>query len=143
MKAKELVQIAIILAIPLGGAAVAISRFMGPDEPQRAVEVVVPQLSPAAAKGRQAFAANCAQCHGENAAGSQSGPPLVHDIYNPGHHGDAAFYRAVQNGVQQHHWRFGNMPPRPDVSRQEVADILAYVRALQRANGILYREHRM
>lgn len=143
MKGKELIQIAIILAIPLGGAAVAISRFMGHDNPQPTVEVVVPQLSPAAAKGQQAFAANCAQCHGENAAGSQDGPPLVHDIYNPGHHSDAAFYRAVQSGVQQHHWRFGNMPPQPDVSRQEVADVLAYVRALQRANGIFYREHRM
>nr|WP_108263385.1 amidase family protein [Mangrovicoccus ximenensis] len=70
----------------------------------------------AVATGKQAFDAACAECHGENAAGRQgSGPPLVHVIYEPGHHAD---------------------PAQPGVTRADVAAITAYVRELQRANGI-------
>jgi len=43
---------------------------------------------------------------------------------------------AVKNGVRQHHWPFGSMPPIPGVSKAEVSQIIAYVRTLQRANGI-------
>ena len=75
-------------------------------------------------------------CHGENATGTEQGPPLVHKIYEPGHHADASFYRAVERGVRSHHWPFGNMPPIPGVSRKDVTRILAFVRELQRANGI-------
>ena len=68
--------------------------------------------------------------------GTDQGPPLVHKLYEPGHHTDAAFYRAATQGVVSHHWSFGNMPPVPGVSRRSVTKIVAYVRALQRANGI-------
>ena len=61
--------------------------------------------------GEQLFAVNCAGCHGANAAGSDKGPTLISPIYRPGHHGDAAFQRAVREGVPQHHWFFGDMPP--------------------------------
>lgn len=109
-----------------------------------AVEVRVPQLSELARRGERAFAANCAACHGENAAGGTGkGPPLVHDIYNPGHHADIAFASAVRFGVRQHHWSFGNMPPRPEVSDADLLAIIAYVRELQRANGIVTRPHVM
>ena len=87
--------------------------------------------------GQRVFDANCATCHGPNAAGRNgSGPPLVHKIYEPSHHGDEAFQRAVALGVQSHHWRFGNMPAVSGLTRADVATIIAYVRALQRANGI-------
>ena len=108
-----------------------------------AASVTVPRLSALASKGKVAFDANCAQCHGVNAAGTDKGPPLVHDIYNPGHHADAAFYFAAKNGVRQHHWSFGNMPPRPGVSKDDVTAIIRYIRELQVANGIRYRPHRM
>jgi len=107
------------------------------------VAVQVPQLSPLAATGKTAYDANCAACHGVNASGSNKGPPLVHDIYNPGHHADEAFYFAAKNGVRRHHWRFGNMPPQPHVKQSEIAAIVRYVRELQVANGITYRPHRM
>lgn len=101
------------------------------------VAVSVPELSPAGAQGQAEFEANCAACHGVNAAGQDGvAPPLVHIIYEPNHHGDASFYRAVQQGVRAHHWRFGNMPPVEDISEQQVASIITYVRELQRANGI-------
>ena len=101
------------------------------------VEVKVPDLSDLAAEGRTAFDALCASCHGENAAGRQGiAPPLVHVIYEPGHHADGAFLLAATRGVRQHHWTFGDMPPVPEASPQDVAAITAYVRELQRANGI-------
>lgn len=102
-----------------------------------AVEVRVPQLSELARRGERAFAANCAACHGENAAGGTGkGPPLVHDIHNPGHHADVAFASAVKFGVRQHHWPYGNMPPQPQVSDADLVAIVVHVRELQRANGI-------
>lgn len=107
------------------------------------VDVKVPQLSAQALGGRDLFEANCAACHGKNGAGTENGPPLVHDIYNPGHHADEAFFRAVVRGVPQHHWPYGNMPAQPQVSDQQLADIVRYVREMQEANGIFYRPHQM
>jgi mono/diheme cytochrome c family protein len=88
-------------------------------------------------RGEQLFDANCAACHGPAGQGTVSGPPLVHVIYEPGHHSDESFHLAVQRGVQQHHWDFGPMPAVPGLSREEVADIIAYVRDLQREAGII------
>jgi len=93
-------------------------------------------LPAVAPQGATLFADKCARCHGQNAAGSDKGPPLVHKIYEPSHHGDEAFYRAVQQGVQGHHWPFGNMAPIEGVSDDEIGQIIAYVRALQVASGI-------
>lgn len=94
-------------------------------------------LSPEAVMGKRAFDATCAACHGPDATGKRGfGPPLVHRIYEPSHHGDMAFQMAVQNGVRAHHWKFGDMPPQPGLTRADVANIVAYVRELQRANGI-------
>ena len=102
------------------------------------VNVALPQeLSEAAQLGPQAFEAKCAVCHGENAAG-QSGvaPPLVHQIYEPGHHGDMAFVLAARKGVRSHHWTFGNMPPVEGLTDADLKNIVAYVRELQQASGI-------
>ncbi len=110
------------------------------DLPQGApiVEVKLPeQLSPAARIGKRAFEAKCATCHGVNAAGQNGvAPPLIHRTYEPSHHSDMAFVAAAQNGVQSHHWPFGNMPPVKGVTRADVKAIVAYVRELQQANGI-------
>ncbi len=107
------------------------------------VAVTVPELSPVAAEGKKAFDANCASCHGPNAAGTNHGPPFVHTIYNPGHHDNRAFLRAVREGVTQHHWNFGNMPPQPQITDKELIAIVRYVRELQEANGIGYQQHTM
>ena len=109
----------------------------------RTVNVVEPEFSAIARVGKDAFEANCASCHGLKAAGTDKGPPLVHDIYNPGHHADGAFFLAAKLGVRQHHWPYGDMPPQLQVTEQQVAAIVQYVRELQVANGIGYRPHRM
>lgn len=101
------------------------------------VQVAVPELDSVAQAGKVAFDANCASCHGANAAGQEGvAPPLVHIIYEPNHHGDQSFYLAASRGVNAHHWPFGDMPPVEGVSEVEVSQIIAYVRTLQRANGI-------
>lgn len=105
-------------------------------DPEGVQPVVVPELGPAAMQGREVFSANCAACHGPRAEGTESGPPLVHRIYEPSHHADLAFLLAVRNGVRAHHWGFGDMPPVEGISEKEIEWIVRYVRELQRANGI-------
>jgi mono/diheme cytochrome c family protein len=102
------------------------------------VQVALPDtLSENAQIGKRAYEANCAACHGPNAAGQDLiAPPLVHIIYEPSHHGDESFQRAAAMGVQGHHWSFGNMPPVEGIASVDVTMIVAYVRELQRANGI-------
>lgn len=107
------------------------------------VKVTVPQLSPLAARGGTAFESNCAACHGPNGSGTDQGPPLIHSYYNPGHHADGAFVAAVRNGVPQHHWQFGDMPPQPQVSNSDLAAIIRFIREVQLANGIRYEPHNM
>jgi len=101
------------------------------------VSVTVPELTGLALEGEGLFRENCATCHGDQAAGRDGvGPPLVHKIYEPGHHGDGAFFLAALRGVRAHHWPFGDMPPVEGVTQDDVERIVAYVRKLQRANGI-------
>jgi mono/diheme cytochrome c family protein len=86
--------------------------------------------------GETAFNANCAACHGKQAAGTDHGPPFVNKIYEPNHHGDQAFQLATANGVKAHHWEFGNMPKVEGVTPGDVDQIVKYVRWLQRQAGI-------
>jgi len=104
-----------------------------------------PQSTPAAGSaglpaelqaGEAKFNANCSVCHGKQAAGTSQGPPLVHKIYEPNHHGDPAFQRAAASGVRAHHWEFGNMPKIDGVTPSDVDQIIQYVRWLQKQAGI-------
>jgi cytochrome c len=91
---------------------------------------------PEFAAGEAKFTAYCLPCHGQEGKGTQQGPPLVHKIYEPNHHGDDAFQRAAANGVRAHHWQFGDMPKIAAVTQADVAEIIQYVRWLQRQAGI-------
>ena len=100
--------------------------------------VIIPDsLSETAEVGKAIFEANCAACHGANAAGQNGvAPPLVHRIYEPSHHSDMSFVLAAQNGVRAHHWNFGNMTAIEGLTEGDVKMIARYVRELQQANGI-------
>lgn len=133
------------LLVVLGLGAIVLAavylQTASEDETARAgvaiVDVTVPELSEQATSGKVVFDQNCAGCHGTNGAGVDgSGPPLVHVIYEPGHHSDPAFYLAVEQGVRAHHWPFGDMAPINGLERTEVASIIDYIREMQRANGI-------
>lgn len=98
--------------------------------------IIIPELSQIAQSGKVAFGENCAACHGETLAGTQSGPPLIHQLYVPGHHGDASIERAAKSGVRSHHWRFGDMPPVDGITDANIRWITKYIREMQVANGI-------
>ena len=78
-----------------------------------------------------------------NGAGTNKGPPFVHEVYNPGHHPDSAFARAVSQDTRQHHWKFGDMPAQPQVTAEQLEVIVRYVRAVQESHGITYQPHKM
>lgn len=88
------------------------------------------------AAGEVLYLDNCAVCHGTDLMGTTTGPPFLNVIYAPNHHSDEAFQQAVAAGVIPHHWNFGAMAPLPHLSRDEVAKIVAFVRAEQQAAGI-------
>ncbi len=99
--------------------------------------VKMPEIEGNAAVGQTIFESACAACHGAQGAGnSEAGPPLIHKIYEPSHHGDESFQRAVAHGVRAHHWRFGDMPPVDGLTRGDVVMVIDYIREIQRANGI-------
>ena len=93
-------------------------------------------LAEMARAGETLFNRNCSTCHGLGAVGTNQGPPLLDRVYHPGHHPDASFRNAVRNGVQSHHWNFGDMLPVPGVSAEEVEEIICYVRQTQRDSGL-------
>ncbi len=116
---------------------------IGEVEPQQAhegdaiVAIRMPPIEGNAAIGQRIFDVSCTSCHGVNAVGVEgAGPPLIHKIYEPSHHADEAFQRAVSQGVRSHHWQFGDMPPVEGLTRGDVAMVIAYIREIQRANGI-------
>ena len=87
-------------------------------------------------EGEQKFNANCSTCHGIGGVGTTQGPPFLHKVYEPNHHGDAAFQRAAANGVKSHHWQFGDMPKIDAVKPDDVDHIVKYIRWLQKQAGI-------
>lgn len=116
------------------GAEVAVPA---PAAARALAEVSRPELAGEAEMGARAFTAFCASCHGETAGGlAGKGPPLIHRIYEPGHHGDGAIMAAVRNGSRAHHWPFGDMPPVEGITDAEIGSIIAFIRAVQKANGI-------
>jgi cytochrome c len=117
-------------------AALALACRGSERERQVLANLTLPPTPAEHREGDSLFAASCASCHGQSARGTTQGPPLLHIIYEPSHHSDAAFLLATQRGVAAHHWRFGDMPPQPDLDSTTVRKITAYVRWAQREVGI-------
>ena len=124
---KHLKTVAVLAGLLL--SAIAQAQTMQIPKPREG-------LMPNPALGKKLFAANCAACHGADLKGSDKGPPMLHKVYEPSHHGDVAFQLAVKNGVRAHHWQFGDMKPVPGLTPDDVAHITAFIRAEQRKVGI-------
>ena len=90
------------------------------------------------AAGAAVYGTECAACHGVDLRGTNSGPPFLDPTYAPNHHSDAAFFIAVRQGVQPHHWNFGPMPPRPGLTDDDIAAVVAYIRSKQVEAGITF-----
>ena len=98
--------------------------------------VEIPVLKGEAVFGKLTYDKHCSSCHGTNGIGTDKGPPFLHRVYHPNHHGDGSFYRAVEHGSPAHHWKFGDMPPVEGITKEQVRFIIEYVRTLQKVNGI-------
>ncbi|NOX42679.1 MAG: cytochrome c [Gammaproteobacteria bacterium] len=109
-----------------------------PDRKESRLKVVVPPIDFVAdeQKGELLYSEYCSACHGPKADGTRQGPPLAHHIYKPNHHSDMHFYKAVQFGTYQHHWRFGNMPPVKGISPPQTGHIIKFIRAKQSTIGL-------
>ena len=130
-RSTKMTMVGIAVALALVGWLIIDT---GPED--ETVAVTVPTLSATASIGEQTFEKVCSECHGENAGGSKKGPPLIHPYYRPGHHADGAIRNAIAVGVRPHHWKFGAMPAQPKVKVTEIQPLIAYIREMQRANGI-------
>ena len=124
--AASLLGAAFLIAVPLTLAAQQLDS----------ASVKQPEMTPSLNLGKMNYDVYCASCHGANAAGTEKGPPFLHRVYHPGHHGDAAFFTAPKQGARAHHWKFGDMKPVEGVTDAQLESIVKYVRALQKANGI-------
>src|SRR5688572_24788491 len=79
------------------------------------------------ARGKTVYSAKCALCHGADLRGTPRGPSQLSKVYEPSHHPDAAYRSAIANGVQTHHWKFGDMPAVPGLSDTDVESVIAYI----------------
>ncbi len=126
----------IVVFVGVIGAGVWISQQKPVSSPATGGEIIVPQFSVLAAEGEVIFNGTCAACHGENLAGTENGPSLLNPYYRPAHHSDYAIVSAVRNGVNPHHWNFGPMPPLDQITSDDLTRVIAYIREIQRANGL-------
>ena len=100
-------------------------------EPATPTQSVTPTKAPVpaptlgnASRGEDLFLANCAPCHGRDANGADYAPSLIHPFVAA--KGDAELRETILNG------RGGSMPAwRDKLSREEIGDILAYLRSQQ------------
>ena len=102
-----------------------------PEARRAALHLPPPGFKGEAAQGSKLFVTNCSSCHGNSALGTAQGPALINNVYRPAHHADFAVHMAVRDGVRQHHWNFGDMPAIPQITPEETAHVIAYIRQEQ------------
>lgn len=88
------------------------------------------------ADGAEVYARSCASCHGEDLRGTDEGPSHLSMVYEPGHHTDGGFRAAIEQGSRAHHWNFGDMPPVPGLSDEEIDAVIAFIRDQQEEHGL-------
>jgi mono/diheme cytochrome c family protein len=92
-----------------------------------------PGPTPAALhRGEVVYNTYCLSCHGLRGTGEGLGPPLLDSVFAPARLPDDSILAAIERGVPQRHYHFGAMPPVKRVTRADAAEILGYVRWLQR-----------
>ncbi len=127
MRVPPVCLLVVLVAVTLAACSDGSADDAGTGIPAQDPELV--------AAGEPLYQQHCASCHGSDLRGTDQGPSHLSVVYEPNHHGDAAFYLAVRNGVPQHHWPFGDMAAIEGLSDPEIERIVAYVREQQRING--------
>ncbi len=126
---KIFATVALVTATLIAGSAIAAGA-------KYEKKFIAPAMTGQLNLGKMAYDRFCAQCHGVNAMGSDKGPTFIHRVYHPGHHGDGSFFIAPKQGARAHHWKFGDMKKVEGVTDAQLKNIVAYVRAVQQANGL-------
>ncbi|MGE5505569.1 MAG: c-type cytochrome [Actinomycetota bacterium] len=99
--------------------------------------VATPALAGPAESGKQAFDKVCATCHGAALRGSDKAPPLLHPYYTAAAgHTDDVMLSAMAKGTKSHMWKLGDMPKPEGLGAGQDKEVLAYIRAMQAANGL-------
>lgn len=126
----KLVRCALLAAAVVAVAGSTTAQELKPED------VRLPEMTPELSRGELNYGLRCGSCHGKNLVGTDKGPPFLHPVYHKGHHGDKSFYIASKQGAKAHHWNFGDMKPVDGITDAQIASILAYIRAVQAANGL-------
>jgi len=129
-----------LLSVFLGTfVTVTLSACSSSNEREDSIDVVTPPANFIGneMRGRSLYAEYCSLCHGTikkgKSAETSRGPSLISSMYKSDHHSDMHFYKAVQFGTYQHHWHFGNMPAVKDITPQQTAHIISFIRVKQSA----------
>jgi len=116
--------------------AVALALVVGASCSDAADVASEPAADPAVVEeGAAVYGASCAECHGENLPGSDEGPSLLSEVYEPNHHADVAIALAVQRGSPAHHWGFGPMQPVEGLDEADIDAVIAFIRETQATEG--------
>lgn len=90
------------------------------------------RFSQIAISGQRIFRTECADCHGDDASGTQRGPDLLSPAGTPARGNEKRmFHHAVANGVPQQNWAMGDMPAFPRLSFNQIERLERYVRELK------------
>ncbi len=128
----------VCLVLAVGAAAACGGETDAPssdtEQPATVQQEVVQET---AISGQRLFSNNCSRCHGADLRGTNVGPSLLHEYYEPNHHSNASFVIAVLRGVRQHHWDFGNMPAVEGLDIDEVHAVICFIRETQVEDGLI------
>ncbi len=84
-------------------------------------------------RGEVVFNTFCLSCHGLHAVGAPgAGPALLDTLFAPSRLSDEAIIAAMDRGAPQRYFNLGGMPPVQRLTRDDAAQVVAYVRWLQR-----------
>ena len=104
-------------------------HFCGPSAPEVKMTPTSAELQPDKEKGQTLFSAKCAGCHYADKAETQFGPGLLNLMKNntlPSSQRPATEENVKNQLVQP----YRTMPPFPNFSEQELADLIAYLKTL-------------
>lgn len=114
-----------------------ITTMWGKEKISLKASPIIPELSASAQHGREVINVRCVECHGvDGTGGSRKGPPFLHPMYRDEIFPDFVFKRSLLEGKREKNWRFGPMPAMPDLSDEDIAGIIAFVREVQTATGV-------
>lgn len=96
-----------------------------------AAPTATPSLPAELSAGRALYRTHCQSCHGVAGAGSEMGPPMVHELYRRSNLSDEDIAGSVLFGTKQKNWEYGDMFPVAGVEVPQIEAITRYLRHLQ------------